>query len=269
MSGSGMWQDGAGDGRHGDGDKPYRDEGDRPGCEGDRYHQARRLVDSLTYAGEGFAYALRTQRNMRIHFLVAVLVLILASALDLKLVELAILVITSGSVLVAELFNTAIEAAVDVASPRYHPLARIAKNVGAGAVLTTAISAVLVGYLLLFDRLVNLHPEALDRVVHTQPYVTLLAVGLVLLLSIALKALSGHARVQGGMPSAHTAIAFSLATAVFFVSNSGAPVILAGILAVLVGQSRLEAGIHSFLEVLVGGLLGVTVTILAFQLLFR
>jgi diacylglycerol kinase len=107
------------------------------------------LGASFGHALSGLWYAVRTQLNMRIHLSVSVAVLILGLYVRLDWTQWAVLVLTVGAVLIAELFNTVAEAALDAATPYYHPLVKIAKDVAAGAVLLTALLSVLVGLLIL------------------------------------------------------------------------------------------------------------------------
>jgi diacylglycerol kinase len=107
------------------------------------------LWESVWYAVEGLGYAVRTQRNFRIHLCAATLVAALGGWLELPLETWALLVLTIGLVLMAEMFNTAAEALVDLASPDYHPLAKQVKDLAAGAVLLVAFVAILVGLTLL------------------------------------------------------------------------------------------------------------------------
>ncbi len=107
------------------------------------------LVASVHFASAGVLYVIRTQRNFRIHLAVTAVVLPLAIWLRLAPDVWAILVLTIGMVLIAEVFNTAAEALVDLASPAYHPLAKRVKDLAAGSVLIAAFSAVLVGLLIL------------------------------------------------------------------------------------------------------------------------
>jgi len=104
---------------------------------------------SFRYAFAGISYVFRTQKNAQIHLFIVVVVLALTFWLSLPIDEIALVFLTIGMVLGAEFFNTAIEALVDLASPNHHPLAKIVKDVGAGAVLVCAIVAVLVGIILL------------------------------------------------------------------------------------------------------------------------
>ena len=117
---------------------------------------ARDLPASFRYAAQGLGYSLVTQRNFRIHVTTGILVFGLALWLQLSLDRLAVLVLTVTAVLVLELLNTAMEAAVDLAvGRRYHPLARIAKDCAAAAVLVAAVASLLIALLLLLPPLLS------------------------------------------------------------------------------------------------------------------
>ncbi len=107
------------------------------------------LIDSFRYAFAGLSYALRTQRNTRIHLAIAVLVVAMGLWLQIPLTQWSVLALTIGVVLVGEMLNTVAETLVDLISPGYHPLAKVVKDVTAGAVLLTAIISVVVGLLIL------------------------------------------------------------------------------------------------------------------------
>jgi len=107
------------------------------------------LLTSFKYAFLGVWHVVRTQRNARIHLSVALVVIVLGLWLGLDRIEWAIIILTIGVVLAAEAFNTVAESAVDLATAEVHPLAKIAKDVAAGAVLVTAMAAVIVGLLIL------------------------------------------------------------------------------------------------------------------------
>lgn len=118
---------------------------------------ASNLFVSFKYAWAGISYAFQTQRNFRIHVGVGVLAIGLSLFLHLKSVEIAVIGITSGLVLALELLNTAIESLVDLTVKQtYHDLAKIAKDCAAGAVLVSALVAVLVCFLLLLPPLLTL-----------------------------------------------------------------------------------------------------------------
>ncbi|MBN1953438.1 MAG: diacylglycerol kinase family protein [Anaerolineae bacterium] len=111
--------------------------------------RCRTLWSSFAYALAGLGYALRTQRNMRIHVLIAAAVCGLGMWLRLPAGHWAVIALTVGFVLVVESLNTVIELLIDLVSPEFHPLAKAAKDVSAGAVLLAALSSVVVGLCLL------------------------------------------------------------------------------------------------------------------------
>ena len=111
--------------------------------------RATSLWKSFGYAVQGLRYTVRTQRNFRVHLAIAGLVVALGIFLSLPLRDWAILALTIGAVLTGELINTIVEAVVDLASPEYHDLAKIAKDVAAGTVLVMALTAICVGLLIL------------------------------------------------------------------------------------------------------------------------
>ncbi len=111
--------------------------------------RSRNLLESFRFAFAGLWYALRTQRNVRVHLLIAAAVVALGLWLGLSPDRWALLTLTIGFVLISEAFNTAIETLVDLVSPDYHPLAKVVKDVMAGAVLLAAIASVIVGLLVL------------------------------------------------------------------------------------------------------------------------
>ncbi|WP_019636283.1 diacylglycerol kinase family protein [Paenibacillus fonticola] len=107
--------------------------------------------DTFRYALEGIVLAVKTERNMKIHLFAAAAVAAAALYFRLPARDLALLCIVIGMVIAAELVNTALEYVVNLVSPEWHKLAKAAKDTAAGAVLVTAIAAVLVGCLLFYE----------------------------------------------------------------------------------------------------------------------
>jgi undecaprenol kinase/diacylglycerol kinase (ATP) len=110
----------------------------------------------FVHAFAGVGYAIRTQRNMRVHLACAALAIILGVFFHISLLDFALLAIVIGAVLVMEMLNTVTEAIVDMVTQSYHPLAKVAKDVAAGAVLVSAIFAVIVGVLVFAPHLLAL-----------------------------------------------------------------------------------------------------------------
>jgi undecaprenol kinase len=113
----------------------------------------RAFLRSFVYASQGIAHGFRTQRNMRVELGIAILVIIAGIAFRISAVEWALIFVCIGLVLSAELINTVTELAVDLLVQRYHPMAKLAKDAGAGAVLITALASVAVGVAIFGPRL--------------------------------------------------------------------------------------------------------------------
>ncbi|MGZ8694039.1 MAG: diacylglycerol kinase [Gaiellaceae bacterium] len=232
--------------------------------------RAPSLLHSFNYAFEGVIHVLRTQRNMRIHFMIAVGVLIAALATGVQRFELIALLLSIAFVLIAEMINTAVEAAIDVATTSFDPLAKLAKDIAAGAVLIATVNAVVVGYLVFSVRIVNKSSHLIERLRDAPAELTLVALVLTVIAVIATKAYTGRGTpLRGGLPSGHAAVAFAAWMAVtqivgysrhwFLIST------LAFIMALLVAQTRVESGIHSVVEVTYGAVVGALVTLIVFQ----
>lgn len=226
---------------------------------------------SFHHAYDGIISAVRTQRNMRFHVFAAVGVLVASLLLGVSGLELAVLVLTLVVVFVVEMLNTAMEFVVDLVTEEYHPLAKLAKDVSAGAVLVSSVGAVLVGYLVLADDLGPLLAGAADGIRRGSALLTLAALCLVVLATVLGKALI---RPSGpffrGTPSGHAAVAFAGWVAASFLSAGGRHAGLVSLLslltALLVCQSRIEGGIQGPYQVVSGAVLGALATVAIFQL---
>ena len=224
-------------------------------------------LHGFKYAVEGVVHVFRTQRHMKFHFLTMVLVLVVG-LIWLQREEILVLMFTITLVLMAEMFNTAVEAVVDLVTQSYHPLAKFAKDIAAGAVLIATLNAIVVGFLLFFG---GNRWEMLSRQVRIKAPdpVVISVVGIALLTATILmwKVSGGKGKLwHGGVVSGHTTMGFFLAMTVYFVSGRLAAGMLAFLMAVIIAQSRVEARIHTITEVIAGALLGSGVTILIYYL---
>lgn len=301
------------------------------------------------YAADGIMHVYRTQKHMRFHFFMLVTVLLFSKAVGLPSGEILVLLLTISLVLIAEMFNTAIEAVVDLVTQTYHPLAKFAKDIAAGAVLMATLNALAVGLILFTagrpvesdayqktrasaysadlqraeehvrnpetcDKPYVLAPphlpadpaasflyrdhqawvnylEALkaigirtvvrrendtpmslndliiaergglraDLEIHRPRIMTVVVVGVLLLLALVLirKVSGGRGTLlRGGVVSGHTALGFFFAVIIFLSSPDYVVRGAAIFLALLMAQSRVDAGIHTVREVVFGGLLG-------------
>lgn len=232
--------------------------------------RSRSLLWSFNWAIEGIVYALRTQRNMRLHAIAAVLVLSAAVILDVTRLEMVALLFAIGFVLFTELINTAIEATVDLTVDRFDERAKVAKDVAAGGVLISSLVAVAVGYVIFFDRARDLASGGFELVARSPVHLTVIALGLTALVVIILKAFrrEGGTFLRGGWPSGHAALATGAAVAVGYATQNSSAAVLALFIAALVVQSRVESGTHTIPQVMSGALVGFLLTTAVFQVFF-
>ena len=234
------------------------------------HRRAQTILESFNFAFEGIIHVLRTQRNMRIHFLAAVVVLVAALAVGVSKLELIALLLAIAFVFITEMINSALEQAIDVATTSSDPLAKLAKDIAAGAVLIATVNAIAIGYLVFSGQIADRSSRLLDRLRDAPAQLTLIALVVTIIVVIAAKAYTGRGTpLRGGLPSGHAAVAFAGWMAATLVIGDAHRFLISSltfIMALLVAQTRVESGIHSALEVTYGGVLGALVTLTVFQL---
>lgn len=230
--------------------------------------KGKRLINSFNYAVAGIIQALKTEPNMKIHFIVAFAVLFFSLFFNFNRIEMLILFFTITLVIVSEMLNTAVESMVDLITEEYHPVAKVVKDIAAGAVLISALNSIVVGYLLFFDR-INTYPGIIINKLGNSPiHLTFISIILVIISVVWIKTKTKTGTpFQGGFASGHSAIGFSVATAIAFMTDNALVMTLAYFLAALVAESRVESKIHYLREVIVGAILGTLITILIFQVI--
>lgn len=226
----------------------------------------RKWIKSANHAIEGILHASKTQRHMRYHLLSAILVLLVSFMLGISWSEFAILIILSIIVLSVEMLNTALETITDILFKEYDQRAKEIKDIAAGAVLITALGALVIGYGILHKPVQNFFYSGLRIAKHAEYDVAVVALIIVLILVVITKAFFGKGEpLRGGMPSGHAAVSFSIWISVVLISENFLPSLLVLILALMIAQSRVSTGIHRPWEVILGALLGIVVTFLLFR----
>lgn len=226
----------------------------------------RRPLDSFRYASDGVLHCFRTQRHMQIHFLMLILVLVSGLMLNIDSRDMLILLLCICFVMVTELLNTAVETVVDMISPQYNPLAKLAKDVAAGSVLVASTTALMAGLLVFVDSPPLRSARHMVRLPLKRPEITVfLVVGILVIAMtvVSAKLVTGRANNaiwQGGAISGHTAVGFFLAMTIIFTSTSRFVAVLALVMAGIIAQSRVEAKIHSIQEVILGAVIAIFLT---------
>jgi diacylglycerol kinase (ATP) len=233
--------------------------------------KARSLLDSFSFALQGALHCLKNERNFRLHFLAAFISMVMAVILKCSALEFLIIVFAIALVLMAEMFNTAIEAMVDIAcGDKLNPMAKIAKDVSAGAVFLGAVNACVVGYVILVRKLLDfdLEAEVLAPVLELPIVIAPVCIFLSVMATTALKAFAGKGRGGGilGSPSAHSAVAFAAAVSIAFLSRNAVISAIAFFLAFLLAQSRADTKAETILQVMFGSFIGAFAATFAFQM---
>ncbi|WFA09553.1 diacylglycerol kinase [Tissierella sp. Yu-01] len=229
-----------------------------------------RIIESFNHAVNGIIWAIKSEKNLKVHYIIAILILGLSLFYDFSRLEFLSLLFAVSLVLISEMLNTAIEKTIDLVTDEFHPLAKIAKDVSAGAVLIAAVNSIVVGYLLFFDRLNTFTNQIIYKIHNSEVHLTFIAILLVVLFTIGLKAKYFKGKgthFQGGTVSGHAALSFCIATIISTLASHILITTLAYVLAILVAESRIEGKIHTFIEVFNGGLLGTLIGILIFQII--
>lgn len=227
----------------------------------------RRWFKSANFAISGILHASKTQRHIRYHLYAVILVLILSFLLGIKRGEFLVLVVLAIIVITTEMINTAIEEIANVLFKEYDEKAKTIKDVAAGAVFITALGAAVTGYIILFRPLKGLFLDGLLVAHNSEENIAVIALIIVLVLVVVTKAYFGRGLpLEGGMPSGHAALSFSVWVAVTLISGNFVVSLLVLILAVSIAQSRVYVGVHRAWEVILGAMLGMVVTFLLFKL---
>ncbi len=227
----------------------------------------KRWLKSANFAIEGILHAAKTQRHLRYHFYIAAIVILISYILGVSRTEFLIIALSVITVLIAEMFNTAIEAVVDLLSSERSEKARVVKDIAAGAVFVTALGAAVIGYIILFPYIRDIFHKGIYITKHSKEEIAVLSFIIVLIVVVITKASfrKGHP-LSGGMPSGHAALAFSAWVAVTYITENFIASLLCFVLASLIAQSRIIRKVHTLWEVILGSLMGALVTFLLFKL---
>jgi diacylglycerol kinase (ATP) len=226
--------------------------------------------EAANNAINGIMQAAKTQRHLKFHMLAAFSVLLFSFSLGLDKYEFAVIALVTLLVIVAEMFNSALEAAVDLTTREANELARMAKDIAAGAVLICAIGALVIAYLILGPHIAGIWLGNYHIPRHTAGNIAVLAVIMIMLVVILIKAHFGRGYpLRGGFPSGHTALAISLWISLFHVTENPWIIGCGFLIMLLVAANRLRLKIHTFRELFFGALLGAAITMVLFGVFYR
>ncbi|QKG84938.1 diacylglycerol kinase family protein [Kroppenstedtia pulmonis] len=225
-----------------------------------------KLLSSFRFALEGLRYTWVSQRNMRIHFIAALAVLLLSFFLSLSKLEMLLIFLCIVIVLMAELFNTAVEAVVDMVTKEFHPLAKIAKDVAAGAVLLSAGMAVIVGISIFYPYLMVLSLESFGKVSHPPNMGMAALIAFNFFFTLAVKGFFHSRRIHDWEPSMTTSLASCIATTLVLMIGNLLVTLLILLLTGLLLGTKMRITMKKG-PVILGALLGMVVALIGFQVM--
>jgi len=223
-------------------------------------------IQSANVAIEGIIYAVRTQRHMRYHLIAALVALVMSLVLNISRIEFTLLCAAIILVIVTELLNTSIETTVDMICVEFHPKAKLAKDIAAGVVLVASLGALMLAYLILYPAVMTaVRSRHWQLAKAPQDVIAFVSLAVVIILVVFIKAALGKGEpLQGGMPSGHAAVSFSVWMDSIYLTGSPAVILLTFLLASMVSWSRVAMGIHRPIEVIAGAFIGAMVTFIFF-----
>jgi len=232
--------------------------------------KSRKLTDSINNAVDGLIYAVKTERNLKFHLFFTFCIFFICLWLELDRNDFLFICFSVTLVIMAEMFNTAIESMVNLLTLSHHPLAKISKDVAAGAVLITCLNAMSVAYLVILQAVKKpILNDVFNNIKQHYTHGVIIMIVLILIMVLIFKSIGGKGSfTRGGIVSGHAAIAFAASTTIFCITRNLLVTAIAFGLALLVAQSRIEAKFHRVMEVLLGAILGILVSLLIFQLFF-
>ena len=228
------------------------------------------FLEACQNAVNGIIYATTTQSNIRKQLVIAVIVMILSLFFDLSRAEFLCLVFSVVLIIFAEMINTAIETIVDLCTETFHPKAKIAKDVGAGAVVITALNAIILAYFLFFEKIGQAGTSILKTVIHSPVHLTFVAIVLTIIAIVALKAARTTEKNKwvktSFIPSGQAAIAFAVLTAIWLNTDNIIILTLSMVLSIMIAENRIEGKFRSLSEILFGACMGVLIVLLVYGL---
>ena len=228
------------------------------------------FIDAWTNAFNGIIYATTTQGNIRKQLLIAVAVMLVSLLFNLTRAEFLCLMFTVILIILAEMFNTAVETVVDLYTDLYHPKAKIAKDVAAGGVVITAVNALIVAYFLFFDKISDIGLNFIRNLANSPVHMAFIGIFLITILIVSLKAASStnkHKLFKNGFsPSGQAGMAFGAFTIIGLSTTNLVVLTLALVMAIMVWVTRIESKKKRLSEVVFCALTGIAVIALLYGL---
>lgn len=226
------------------------------------------FFEACKNAVNGIIYGTTTQSNVKKQLVIIAFVMLISLFFNLSKVEFICLIFAVVLIIFAEMINTAIETVVDLYTDLYHPKAKIAKDVAAGAVVITALNAVIIAYFIFFDKIGAMGNSIYTTVINSPTYLAFVVVALIIIIGVALKAakIKDKKTNKELVVSCQSMLASAAVVATWIVTENLVALSFALILAVMICMNRIESKERNVLEVVLGVMIGILVTLLMYGL---
>ena len=232
----------------------------------------RNFIQACSNAVNGIVYCATTQTNIRKQLILGTIVLILSLFYNFTTAEFLILTFAVFFVIFAEMVNTALETLVDLYVDQFHPKAKIAKDIGAGAVVLTAINAIIVAYFLFFreTQIAQISGSVFNTMTSSPTHLTFVGIILTIIAILIMKAVVNRRSIKDQAtktfnPSGQSTLAFAILTAIWINSQNAIVFCLGLVLSILVVGNRMNDK-KTFAEVLFGAFMGMLIVLLVYGL---
>lgn len=219
------------------------------------------------HAVEGIICAFKTERNLRIDYIIGLFVLFASLFFDFTKTEFACLCLTIGFVIFAEMINSTVEYVVDLITDKYDVRAKAAKDIAAGGVLISSIVAVTVAYFLFADKIYTSASSILNTILSSNIYILFTILFAILILCVILKGVfEKETDAEKPFLSFRVTVAFGLTTYVYLITKSIMSGAVALILSILITSIKIENGKHRIWYMLISAALGILVVLIVYQI---
>lgn len=228
----------------------------------------KNFATSLGHALDGIIKAFKTERNLRIDFLIGLFILIFSLFFDFTKTEFICLCITIGFVIFSEMINSTVEYVVDLVTDKYDDRAKAAKDIAAGGVLISSGIAVVVGYFLFSDKIYNVSTNLISSVLDSRLHILFIIIFATVLLAVILKGMFGKGEnYSKTYPSARVALAFGLTTYLYISTKNLVATGIAFILSILITQIRIESTKTKPIFMIISAAVGILVVLIIYQII--
>lgn len=226
------------------------------------------LVGAMRYALNGIIHAFKTERNLRIDYIIGVLVLICSLFFDFSKTEMICLILTIGFVIFAEMINTTVEYIVDLITQEYNENAKAAKDIAAGGVFISGGISVIVAYFLFVDKLSRASTSMLTSILSSRAHLLVTILFVLILLTVVIKGIMNKKKENyvEAFPSTRVAVSFALAIYLYIITKSFLVGGIAMVLAFMVSSLKKEKDNVSNLHLIFSAMLGILIVLTVYHI---